>query len=248
MKKQILFALLSILIFAFAAEAQNDYYSSRLSNYADDLKRATVDLADRTSNDLRRGGSNSRSTIEEAFLAAQMDSSAGLFQQMVGDRRSASELRDAAALLNDLARRAPSYGSNSYGWRNVQKALTDINRELGNSGGGNGNGNGNGNGDNRPVIGRVYWRGTVDDKIQLVIRGGQIETRVISGTPYPDGTYSFTANLPNRNVTVDVNKTKGRGSVRVVQQPSKSNEYTTIVEVYDDGGGAKEYQLDIFWR
>lgn len=246
MKKQILLTLLLTMVFAVAAQAQDDYFSSRLNNYADDLKRNTVDLADRTSNDLRRSSSNSRSAIEEAFLAAQVDASAGLFQQMISDRRRASELRDAAALLTDLVRRAPGYGSNSYAWRNVQKSINDINRELGNSG--NGNGNGNGNPDNRPVIGRVYWRGTVDDKIQLVIRGGQIDTRVLSGTPYPEGTYSFTAALPGRNVTVDVNKTKGRGNARVIQQPSKSNDFTTIVEISDSDGGAKEYQLDIFWR
>ncbi len=245
MKKSILFTLFLLSIFSLSAAAQEDFYSSRLDSYANQLKRNSVDLVDRTSDDLRRSASNTRAKLEEAFLAHQLDASAGLFQQMISDRRSGAEMRDAAAIINDLVRRAPSYGANSNLWRNAQNSLNDINRELG---GTNGGGNGGGNTDNRPVIGRVYWRGTVDDKIQLVIRGGQIETRLLSGTSYPEGTFSFTSSLPNRNVSVDVNKTKGRGGVRVVQQPSKSNDFTTIVEISDSGSGAKEYQLDIYWR
>jgi hypothetical protein len=242
MKKSILFTLFLVSVFALSAQAQADFYSTRLDNYANQLKRNSVDLVDRTSDDLRRSSSNTRSAIEEAFLAHQLDASVGLFQQMITDRRSGAEMRDAVAILNDLMRRAPSYGVNSNLWRNAQNSLNDINRELGGTTGGGGNT------DNRPVVGRVYWRGTVDDKIQLVIRGGQIETRLISGNSYPDGTFSFTSSLPNRNISVDVNKTKGRGGVRVIQQPSKSNEYTAIVEISDSGSGAKEYQLDIYWR
>jgi len=49
-------------------------------------------------------------------------------------------------------------------------------------------------------------------------------------------------------VTVDVNRKKGRGKVRVIQQPSTDNDFTAIVEIYDNGGGAREYQLEIFWK
>jgi hypothetical protein len=246
MKKSILFTLLLISVFALSAQAQEDFYSSRLDNYANQLKRNSVDLVDRTSDDLRRSSSNTRSSIEEAFLAQQLDSSVGLFQQMITDKRRANELRDAAAILTDLVRRAPGYGTNSNLWRNVQTSINDINRELGGTtGGGN---TGGGNTDNRPVIGRVYWRGTVDDKVQIVIRGDQVETRTIAGRNYPDGTFSFTSSLPNRKISVDVNKTKGRGGARVIQQPSKSNDFTAIVEISDSDGGAKEYQLDIYWR
>ena len=244
MKKKILLTLLLVSGFVLSANAQDDFFSTRLDNYANDLKRNTVDLVDRTSDDMRRSSSNTRASIEEAFLAAQLDAATGLFQQMITDRRRATELRDASAILTDLVRRAPSYGTNSNLWRDVQTSVNNINREIGGGGGGGGGGNT----DNRQILGRVYWRGTVDDKIQLVIRGSQVETRVIAGRAYAEGTYSFTNSLPNRNVAVEVNKTKGRGSARVIQQPSKSNDYTTIVEISDSDGGAKEYQLDIYWR
>jgi hypothetical protein len=251
MKKTFLFTLLSILAFSFSAFAQQaEYASSRLTNYVNQLKRQTVDLADRTSANLRRGQSANRADIEEAFLASQLDASAGLFDQMVRDNRRAAELRDAAAVLNDLARRAPNYGSNNFLWRDAQRSINDINRELGNGGGGNtgGNDGGNDGGNQQPVVGRVFWRGTVDDRIQLIIRDQTLRVQTVSGRPYPDGTTSFTAPLPDRRVSVDVNKQKGRGNVRVLQQPRRDNDFTTVIEVSDTDGGAREYQLEIFWR
>lgn len=248
MKKSILFTFLSLLIFSFSAQAQdeNRYSSTRLTNLSNELKRQTVDLADRTSEDLRRNNSAARADIEAAFLAQQLDASAGLFQQMVTDGSRAANLRDAAAILSDLSRRAPAYGSNSYLWRDAQKTINDISRELG-AGGGNDNGDGNtDNGGN--VLGRAFWRGTVDSKVQISIQGKSIRANTFAGQDYGSGVFSFTNALPSRNVSVEVIKKKGRGDARVVQQPSRSNGYTAIVEITDNEGGAREYQLEILWR
>lgn len=250
MKKTLLFTLLSILLFSLSASAQIEtdrYTSSRLDSLADQLKRDTVDLADRTSEELRRGNSRNRTDLQTAFLAHQLDASVGLFQQMVRDRNNrAADLRDAAAILTDLARRAPSYGSNNNLWRGAQRSIDDINRELGsNSGGGNNNGGGNNGGGQRS--GRAYWRGIVDKQVQLVIRNRSIETQTIEGRAYPAGRFSFTAALPTRNISVDVDKKSGRGDVRVIQQPSRENNYVAIIQINDNDSGAKEYQLEINW-
>jgi hypothetical protein len=98
------------------------------------------------------------------------------------------------------------------------------------------------------VQGRVFWKGMVDAKIQLIIKGDKIETKTLEGKEYPDGTYSFTATLPESPVKVGVNKTEGRGSVAVIQQPAEDNNYAAVVEITDPKGGAKEYQLEIFWE
>jgi hypothetical protein len=246
MKRLFTTALLTIAVLAMQARAQDDFSSTRLDNAAGRLKRSTVDLVDRTSEDLRRSASNTRGDLEAAFLAHQLDAGAGLFRQLVQDKRRAAELRDAAVILTELARRAPANGPNGSLWRSAQTALNDISRELGDNNGGGGDGDGKT--ENRPVSGRVYWRGTVDDRVRLVIRERQIETQILGGRPFPDGTFSFTAALPTRTVTVEVNKTKGRGTVRVVQQPTRANDYTAVVEIADNDGGAKEYQLDIYWR
>lgn len=251
MKKILLFTLLSILLFSLSASAQIEtdrYTSSRLDSLADQLKRDTVDLADKTSEELRRRNS-SRNDVQSAFLAHQLDASVGLFQQMLRDRNnSASDLRDAAAILTNLARRAPSYGSNSNLWRGAQTSIDNINRELG-SGGGNNNGGGFGIGnDDGQTAGRAYWRGIVDKQVQLVIRNRNIQTRTIGGRAYPAGRFSFTTALPKQDVSIDVDKKSGRGDVRVIQQPSRRNGYTAIVQIDDNDGGAKEYQLEINWR
>src|SRR5262249_41818404 len=100
----------------------------------------------------------------------------------------------------------------------------------------------------KDVQGKVFWKGMVDAKVQLVIRGDQIETKTLDGRGYPDGTYSFTTPLPNSPVKVGVNKTEGRGSAAVTQQPADDNDFKAIVEITDPKGGAKEYQLEIFWE
>lgn len=249
MKKTFLIAILSILAFSFSAFAQDaEFSSSRLDNLSNQLKRHTVDLVDRTYDDLRRGRSNSRREVEAAFLAQQFDASAGLFQQMVRDNRPATELRDAVSIFNELTRRAPNYGSNRNLWSDAKNAVDNIERELGSRGnGGNNDGGNNGgnNGGNRS--GTVFWRGTVDNRVQLIIRGRSIETRIVAGRSYGEGTYSFTNSLPNRNTDIEVNKKDGRGDVRIIQQPNRQNNYTAVIEIYDDGSGARQYQLEISW-
>lgn len=247
MKKSVFFALCSILFFACASAAQdeaNRYSSSRLDNLVNRLKGQTVDLVDRTSENVRNSSSNSRAAIEAAFAAQQMDASVGYFQDLIRDGRRASELRDATAILSDLLRRVPTSGANGSLWRDVQTSIADINRELGGGGGNNGGGNTGGG----QSSGRAFWRGTVDKEVQLLIQNRNVETRTVSGTPYSSGTFSFTATLPTRNVNVEAIKKAGRGNVRVLQQPNRDNDYTAIVQIVDDGGGAREYQLEIVWQ
>jgi hypothetical protein len=98
------------------------------------------------------------------------------------------------------------------------------------------------------TTGRVFWKGMVDAKVQLSIKGDKIETKTLAGKEYPDGVYSFTSPLPDEPVKVGLNKTDGRGKAAVIQQPNDQNNYTAIVEVTDDKGGAREYRLEIFWQ
>jgi hypothetical protein len=98
------------------------------------------------------------------------------------------------------------------------------------------------------TAGRVFWRGMVDDRVQLVIKYDRVETRTVAGKAYPDGVYSFTTPMTDEARNVSVSMTKGRGKASVIQQPAEDNEYTAIVEIIDDKGGAKEYQLEISWQ
>jgi len=98
------------------------------------------------------------------------------------------------------------------------------------------------------VQGRVFWKGMVDAKVQLIIKGDKLETKTLDGKPYPDGTYSFTSPLPDSPAKVYINKTEGRGFVAITQQPAEDNDFKAIVEITDPKGGAKEYQIEIFWQ
>ncbi len=254
MKKLFRICSFVFLVSALPVFAQNvEYSSSRLDTLAANLKRQTVDLADRAYRDFKNRNNNIRTNTDQVFLAQQMDSSAYLFQEMVRDNRQATELRDAAAILGDLSRRAPSYGGSNYLWRDVQRTIADIDRELGNYGGGTpGNYPGPGNfpgGGGNDYAGRVIWRGTVDGIVQLDVLGRALGVRTISGADYGSGTYNFTSALPqNRDVQVYVTKRRGRGDVRIVQQPSRNNNGGAVIEIRDNAPGAQEYELEIYWR
>lgn len=99
------------------------------------------------------------------------------------------------------------------------------------------------------ALGKVYWRGSVDNKVHLIIRGNTLEQRTVEGQDTEPGTFSFTSPLPEQAVTVGVIRKEGKSKkIAVVQQPTAENLFTAIVEVHDDGGGAREYILEIFWR
>jgi hypothetical protein len=96
--------------------------------------------------------------------------------------------------------------------------------------------------------GKVFWYGMVDNKVQLVIKGTSLEQRTVEGQTLAAGSYSFTTPLPQSDTTVRVTKLEGRGKVvTVVQQPSAANNFEAIVEIIDDGGGAREYLIEVAW-
>jgi hypothetical protein len=249
MKKRFLFLLLSLFIFSISIQAQpeedgqNRYGSSRLTNLTRDLIRQTVDLVDRTGEGLKNNPANTRADIENAFLASQVDAVAHIFDDMLRSSRRAAELRDGISLVGDLTRRAPTVGTSAALWRDIQRTVGDIQRELGVTSGGNPPPQ-----PEQPVIGRAFWRGKVDIETQLYIKGSGLETRVTAGPNWGGESYSFTSPLPSRPVSVGVYKKKGRGNVRVLQQPSKANDFTTVIQITDPDGSWKEYELEIFWR
>jgi len=100
--------------------------------------------------------------------------------------------------------------------------------------------------------GSMEWRGTVDDRVQVVIRGRSATVNTISGSSYNDDRSNFNGGggrwVNGRNYHASVNKQNGRGKVRIVQQPNRRNNYTTIVEVDDSKGGADRYRFRVTWN
>ena len=236
-----IYLLLALVLFIGANSINAQSY--RVGNLADQLSRQADELADRAYNDYTRSRNNSRSDLDALMLAQQLVGTSNVFRRLVQDRRNDSKLRDAVNFLVDLTRRFPSYGGNSVAWRDANRTIGDLSREL--SGGYSGGG-GTEN-PSRDVIGRVRWRGTVDDEVQLVIKNNSLETRTISGQTYSNATYNFTSALPNRRVNVEVTRRKGRGRVTVLQQPARENDFTTVIQILDKDGGARDYDVEIYW-
>jgi hypothetical protein len=240
MRKTLFVILVTTFLCGVSVNAQN----YRLTNLSNRLSTQSEGLAERVYNNYIARNNNNRTDLDNMMLAQQLSASANAFRRMVQDRRGDSELRDAITILTALSRRFPTYGDSNTYWRDAQRTIDDISRDLQVD-------NGNGNpipSENRDVIGRVSWRGTVDNEVQLFISNASVETRTIAGTTFPNGNFNFTSPLPsNRRLTVEVNKIKGRGKVRVIQQPTRDNNFTAVVQINDEGGGAKEYELEIYW-
>jgi hypothetical protein len=256
MRKILLMAFVCVGLFAFEGKtAQAQFGSSRLADLSRRLADQASSLADKSYFDYR-GQRNSAEVTEALFFAYQFNASAQLFRQMVRDNRSPDELRDAARALDrigrDLSRRFDAsrfFSARSY-FNDSQATLRDILREV-NADSSFGNDDFHrprpDDADNPRVTGRVIWRGRVDDNVQLVVRGGQIEVRTISGTPYTNATYNFTSPLPRRRVNVSLKVVKGRGDVRILQQPSRDNDFTAVIEILDKKGGASDYEIELTW-
>lgn len=238
MKKLILPLFIILSLFSISVSAQ----SYRVRDLADRLQTNAEDMAESAYRDFKYRSYNSKSDVEALIMAQQIAASARVFRLMVEDRRPESELRDASTELNELARRMPY----SYKFSTVKNLISDISREVGGTSGGGWGGNDGGY--QKPVIGSVRWKGTVDDEVNLIIRGGDVQVQTLSGMTYGNSTFKFTSSLPNKKVDIEVNKRKGRGSVRVIQEPRKDNDFTAVVQIRDKDGGAKDYDLEIIWR
>jgi hypothetical protein len=244
----------ALLLFTASAMAQGARISDRVSDMADRLAEQASTLADGSYRSFSTGGRNSRADIDALFQDQQLSSSAELFRRMVRDRRPRAELQDATVALSDLARRADRSNRQRTLVSDIQRTISDIQRDLnfggGNGGGignGNGGGNGNGNGQGGYTSGTMHWRGTVDDVTQIKVQESSVEASAISGSPYSDGSYNFSSPMPSRRLNVRLNKLRGRGDVLIVQQPSRDNDFTTVIEIRDPNRGPSDYEFEISW-
>jgi hypothetical protein len=120
--------------------------------------------------------------------------------------------------------------------------------------GGRGRGYGRGRGMNANTnLPALHWSGDVDGAVELVWRGGTVQTRTLSGAQPRGVAVSNTGDAtPMMNGSVSgqvvVTPRQGRGRVDVVQQPSPANRYTTRIRISDPAGGYGHYDFDALWR
>lgn len=239
---RLLMVLGAVLLFSAPLMAQ----SQRLSGLADRLNDQSRELADASYRNYTSSARNSRADIEGLFQDQQLSSSAELFRRMVSDRRPRAELQDATVTLSDMARRVDRYNRQRSLVSDIQRTISDIQRDL-NFGGGLGGGIGGGVGQGGYTSGSMRWRGTVDDTTQIKVQESNVEVSAISGTPNSNNTFNFTSPLPYRRVTVRLNKIRGRGDIRIVQQPSRDNDFTAVIEIRDPNRGPDDYEFELSW-
>jgi hypothetical protein len=91
------------------------------------------------------------------------------------------------------------------------------------------------------------WRGRVDREVRIVMRGGTVWTQEVSGGQTRGARARVARALPTQAGQVRLQLLDGRGDVSVIQQPSRRNNYTTIVRIADGSSGADRYRLAAFW-
>lgn len=98
-----------------------------------------------------------------------------------------------------------------------------------------------------PVDRQLFtWTGRVDREVFITMRGRDVRTRGIdAGMP---NRARVNDGLPRNRGDVVVRLLDGRGDVRVVEQPSARNGFTTTIRITDPRGGADSYRVVAFWQ
>ena len=95
--------------------------------------------------------------------------------------------------------------------------------------------------------GSVIWRARVDQTVNISVAGTSVIADDISGTGLSGADFSINGYLANRPGSVNVRKTRGRGTVKVLEQPSWNNGFVAIIQIFDANGGADNYEVEITW-
>ncbi len=95
--------------------------------------------------------------------------------------------------------------------------------------------------------GRLTWRGRVDGTVDIKISGDFVEAIDKTGSGLRIIQSNLTGYLAERNGSVRVEKRDGRGSVSVIEQATRQNDYTAVIRIFDPQGGDDEYRFDVIW-
>ncbi len=94
----------------------------------------------------------------------------------------------------------------------------------------------------------LHWEGFVDGKDILLIRGDHVEIQHIQNDPPQHVQYNLIQPLPQKEVTVLLNDLESRPiHPFVLQQPSKENDYTAKIYLFDSPGGSGWIKLDLLF-
>jgi hypothetical protein len=92
----------------------------------------------------------------------------------------------------------------------------------------------------------MFWSGSVDGVLEIRIRGNRVDYRTVSGR----AVQNVRVEMPRRgnfrpNMPLRVQWAEGRGTVRVIQQPTPRNGQTTVIRISDPQGGYGRYAFEL---
>jgi hypothetical protein len=91
------------------------------------------------------------------------------------------------------------------------------------------------------------WTGRVDREVQITMRGRSVWTNGVNGDDGSRSRFNVASALPRSDGYVRVQSSDGRGDVAVIQQPSSSNNYTTVIRIRDRSSGSDRYRVSATW-
>jgi peptidoglycan hydrolase-like protein with peptidoglycan-binding domain len=96
--------------------------------------------------------------------------------------------------------------------------------------------------------GHFQWQGLVDGSDNIILRGSKVTMAHLTASNIQQATYQLSAALPYNEVQVNLQKVRGRGNIRLLEQPTASNDYTAVIQVNDQGdSGRGWYEFTLDW-
>ena len=92
------------------------------------------------------------------------------------------------------------------------------------------------------------WSGPVDREVRIAMRDNDVWSKTLDRSLEGQDRSRVFTSLPRNDGYVSVRVLSGRGNVDVMQQPSASNDYTTVIRIRDDAGGSDSYRLAAYWE
>src|ERR1051326_8289083 len=88
----------------------------------------------------------------------------------------------------------------------------------------------------------------VDDQVEVAVRRDFVNIRVLSGqNPRDDGS-ECNAPLPDGDIQgFNFEVKDSRNEIRLVEQPSRRNDFTAVVRIWDRDGGYGRYHFRLSW-
>jgi hypothetical protein len=100
----------------------------------------------------------------------------------------------------------------------------------------------------QPAQAGLIWRGRVDGRIRVTVRGGATASEVLAGKPLIGQGTDFYRPLPSRSdVNITLKKLNGRGQARIIQLPTAQNHFELAFEIENGEAGPDDYQIEVDW-